>query len=303
MTETEDKNGQIRQIVEGALGELAHWQRPVSLPSVGPAFPEVFDRFERELSETRAAIEERLALWSVHELACIDFQSETPSLNPLFDGQGRLGSLAIALRRLKSRVPQDFVGGWSVVGKEVDVPYWTSFTTVSLEDLVFLSLGREPRKTNFRAACETYGRSDEGDALLYFLEDRLELIANAMGFDPEDHMAKVGLRAFSDWVEETQLPIDSAFHHGLRNRFRPVTLGTKTEAPPDTSESGTNSLKLESRERVSLAKLITAMAIASYGYDPAARRSSIPKKIEDIATRLGLEITADTIRKFLREGT
>ncbi len=303
MTETEDANELIQRIIEGALGDLASWQRPISLPSVGPEFPEVYGQFEHDLSQWRAETEERLALWSLRALGEISPQSEAPKLNPLFDEQGRLRSAAIALRRLKARVPQDFVGGWAVAGKEIDLPYWTSFTTVSLGDLAFLSLGREPRKANFHAVCETYGRSDEGDALLYFLEDRLELIANAMGLDPQDHVAKVDLRAFFDWVEETQLPIDLAFHQSLRNRFRPATLATKTEALPDTSESDTSTLKLEPRERVSLAKLITAMAIESYGYEPATCRSSVPKKIEDIALRLGLEITADTIRKFLREGS
>lgn len=303
MVEDVEKSGLIRRIIDGSLGELAHWQRPVSFPSVGPAFPEVYGRFQQELSKWRTETEERLALWSIRGLDEISPQSETPSLNLLFDERGRLGTAAIALRHLKARAPQDFVGGWAVAGKEIDLPYWTSFATVSLDDLVFLSLGREPRKANFQAACDTYGRSDEGDAILYFLEDRLELVANAMGLDPEGHEAKVDLRTFFDWVEETQLPIDQAFHHGLRKRFRPGTLAATNEAPPDTSESDTNSLKLEPRERVSLAKLITAMAVESYGYEPAARRSSVPKKIEDIALRLGLEITADTIRKFLREGS
>jgi hypothetical protein len=163
MAETEDKNGLIRQIVEGALGELAHWRRPVYLPSVGLTFPHVFDRFERELFELRAAIEERFALWSKSELDTIVPQSEAASLNPLFDPQGRLGSLAIRLHNLRSRTPQDFVGGWAIVGKEVDIQYWSSFFAVSLEDLVFLSLGRDPRKANLVAACKTFGRSDEGD--------------------------------------------------------------------------------------------------------------------------------------------
>lgn len=45
------------------------------------------------------------------------------------------------------------------------------------------------------------------------------------------------------------------------------------------------------------------MAMDVYGYDPTAARSPIPKEIEDIALRLGLQITADTVRKILREGS
>lgn len=56
------------------------------------------------------------------------------------------------LRHVGSRVPQDFDGERSVVEKEVDLPYWSSISRVSLEAAVFLSLGREPRKADLRAA-------------------------------------------------------------------------------------------------------------------------------------------------------
>jgi hypothetical protein len=303
LVEDLEKGCLIQRIIDSSLGELAHWQRPVSLPSIGPAFPEVYSRFENELSEWRAKTKERLELWSLRELAEISPESEAPSLNPMYDERGRLGSAAIALRRLKAFVPQDFVGGWAVAGKEIDLTYWTSFASVSLNDLVFLSLGREPRKASYLAACETYGRSDEGDTVLYFLEDRLELVANAMGLDPEDHKAKVELKAFFDWVEETKLPIDHKFHLALRNRFRPEALSATTEVQEQPSSGGTKDTKFDPRERSSFLKLITAMAMDVYGYDPTAARSPIPKEIEDIALRLGLQITADTIRKILREGS
>jgi hypothetical protein len=302
MTDNVDRNDLIRRIIEGALGELAHWQRPVSSPGIGPAFPEVFDHFEGELSRLRAAIEEQLSLCSLQELSEISPGSEAPKLNPFHDEQGRLGHLAIALRSLKSRVPQDFVGGWAVAGKEVDLSYWAAFATISLDDLVFLSLGREPRKASLRAVCDTYGRSDEADTLLYFLEDRLELIANAMGCDPVDSKAMVGLKAFFDWVQEARFPIDQRFHLALRRRFHPETGPSHTEGTQEPSSGVAEGVKFDPRERASLVKLITAMAVDAYGYEPTARRGPIPREIEDIALRLGIEITADTIRKFLREG-
>lgn len=302
MADSVDRNDLIRRIIEGALGELAHWQRPVSSPGIGPAFPEVFDHFEGELSRLRAAIEEQLSLSSLQELSEISPGSEAPKLNPLYDERGRLGHLAIALRSLKSRVPQDFLGGWSVAGKEVDLSYWASFATISLEDLLFLTLGREPRKASLRAVCDTYGRSDQADTILYYLEDRLELIANVMGCDPADGKAMVGLKAFFDWVEETRFQIDPGFHLALRRRFHPETWSSHAEGRQQPANGGANSAKFDPRERTSLVKLVTAMAVDAYGYDSTARRSPFPKELEDIALRLGIEITSDTIRKFLREG-
>jgi hypothetical protein len=51
MAANEEVFALIKRIIDGAFGELMNWQRPVSLPSIGPAFPEVFDRFERERLE------------------------------------------------------------------------------------------------------------------------------------------------------------------------------------------------------------------------------------------------------------
>ncbi|WP_435258092.1 hypothetical protein ACSBLW_18620 [Thioclava sp. FR2] len=292
----------IRRIIDGALGDLAHWQKPVSRPGIGPGYPEVFDRFQQEISQMRAAMESRLALWSIDELGKIVPESEAPRLNPLFDHGGRLGHLALGLQSLKNRVPHDFAGGWSVAGKEVDLPYWSAFKSVSLDHAVFLSLGHEPRKSNFDSICKAYGRSDEEDAVLYFLEDRRELIANAMGCDSEDSNATVELKAFFDWVEETRLPIDPAFYEALRARFRPTSLEAEIEPVTDAPVGDPDNRRIDTRERNSLAKLITAMAIDAYGYDPGAARGPIPKELEGIAAQLGLEITADTIRKFLRDG-
>jgi len=298
----EEKRDLIKRIIVGALGNLALWRKPVSRLSVGPAFPEVYDRFEQELSQMRTAMERRLALWSVRELSDVVPESEAPKLNPLYDPDGRLGRLALDLRRLKSRTPQDFVGGWSVAGKEIDLPYWSAFTSVSLEDAVFLSVGREPSKASYDAVCKAYGHSDEENALLYFLEDRRELIANAMGCDPEDARAKVLLMAFFDWVEDTRLPIDPAFHTALRSRFRPEPLGTDAGSNLPAIVDHPTYTSIDARERSSLHKIIITMAIDFYGYDPIALRSPIPKQIGDMAAELGLEVTVETIRKHLKQG-
>ncbi|QYK39828.1 MAG: hypothetical protein KF887_10100 [Paracoccaceae bacterium] len=302
MVDDDERADLIQRIIDGALGPLAQWRRPVSHPSVGPAFPEVFDRFEQDISQMRTALENRLALWSMAELGDIQIESEAPGLNPLFDKGGRLSRLAADLQRLKNHVPADFLGGWSVGGKEIDLPYWTAFQSVALDEAVFLSLGREPRKANIDAFWARYGQSDEEDTMLYFLEDRRELIANAMGCDPESGKGRVVLKSFLDWVEETRLPIDTGFHQALRTRFLPEGGSSGAEAMPPAPVGNPDNRMIESRERNSLAKLITAMAIDGYNFDPKTPRSHVPKKLEGIAALLGLEITADTIRKYLRLG-
>lgn len=51
-----------------------------------------------------------------------------------------------------------------------------------------------------------------------------------------------------------------------------------------------------------MSKIIAAMAIREYGYDPSSKRGPIPREIEGIAAELGIDITHDTIRTYLQMG-
>lgn len=66
---------------------------------------------------------------------------------------------------------------------------------------------------------------------------------------------------------------------------------------------GLGSGQVENRERSTLYKLIIAMAVDGYGYDPMASRSPLPKELEGILDRMGLSVSDDTIRKKLREAS
>lgn len=58
-----------------------------------------------------------------------------------------------------------------------------------------------------------------------------------------------------------------------------------------------------SRERNTLLKLIIGLAIGGYGYDPKSSKSTVPKQISDDFVLFGLDITDDTVRKWLKEAS
>ncbi|MEZ5918614.1 MAG: hypothetical protein R3D66_01390 [Alphaproteobacteria bacterium] len=58
---------------------------------------------------------------------------------------------------------------------------------------------------------------------------------------------------------------------------------------------------LSTLERETLLKLVIGMAVDGYGYDPVAKRSPLAKELEDSLNELGISITDDTIRKWLKE--
>ncbi len=59
----------------------------------------------------------------------------------------------------------------------------------------------------------------------------------------------------------------------------------------------------DKRELDSIASLFTAVAIEQFGYDPTAKRSPTIKEIQNLAASLGIEMSDDTIRSYLRHGT
>ena len=58
----------------------------------------------------------------------------------------------------------------------------------------------------------------------------------------------------------------------------------------------------QTRERDSLLKLFIGMAVKGYAYDPKAARSSVASEISIDLQLLGLSLSDDTIRKYLRDG-
>ncbi len=59
---------------------------------------------------------------------------------------------------------------------------------------------------------------------------------------------------------------------------------------------------LNPAERKTVAKLIFAMAVDCYGYDPTQKQSPTTKAIMEAAARADVSITEDTIRKWLKKG-
>ena len=58
---------------------------------------------------------------------------------------------------------------------------------------------------------------------------------------------------------------------------------------------------LSNRERDTLLKLVIGMAVKGYSHNPAAAKSSAPKDIADDLASLGISVSDDTVRKYLKE--
>ena len=90
-----------------------------------------------------------------------------------------------------------------------------------------------------------------------------------------------------------QVQTDQEIHKGLQGRIAELE-ATLNAAP--TAERG-----LLGKERESVLRLIIGMAVKGYGYDPTTTRSKMVAEITSDLTMAGVELTDDTVRKWLRE--
>jgi len=294
-----NQNDLVDRIIAEAFEHLDEWRRPTSLKSVGPAFPEVYPRFEEQLCLLRQDIRRALSLYSVEELRSEYPNSLTAAFNPLFDPDGRHGRLAKRLAKLKKTAPQDFVGGWSVKGKELDIAHWRGFTSFSLAEATLLSVGRDPRLTNYDSVFQGYGRSEEADELLYFLEDRYEAIANGLGVNPEDSTTRVDAGRLIGWILYARVQVDERFRRMvLAQRRMKSNLPNPVAAAlpgPDSGPLHRSSLKIHAR-------MITAVAITKYGLTDERGIRRAATSIQNDADLLGLGFDERVLINLLRLG-
>jgi hypothetical protein len=208
----------------------------------------------------------------------------------------------------KSRVPFDSLlerrFGWylAALGETellADTDHWAKAAFLTMDEAFWLSVGLAPERQFTDAIANEVQRRARKNPVADYLRQRTVLFKRAL--DPYGHNRELSPDRILDWIERVELDVHPSFPEMLRV----MIARAPTKAPVATGssvENATTSEKAESRERISMAKLIVAMAIREYGYDPDAKRGPIPKEIHDLTVSLGIEVTDDTIRKYLKLG-
>ena len=72
--------------------------------------------------------------------------------------------------------------------------------------------------------------------------------------------------------------------------------------PEEVPKADTDTDKpLTTRERDTLLKIIIGMAVTGYKYDPIAAKSPTPAEVSDDLSKLGIDVSDETIRKHLKK--
>ena len=177
-----------------------------------------------------------------------------------------------------------------------DYLYWAIAEHFKQDEVTCLTLGIEPTEEVKATLYVDNGDCPDRSHPKIALRRRHDLVVRRFGaWGPN---AKVEPIDLAEWASKTGLEVHPGFDEMLRSIRKRSSgstddVGAKESAPVS---------KLDGRERTAMSKLIAAMAIDAYGYDPKALRSEIPNEIQGIADRLGLSISANTIRKYLKQG-
>jgi hypothetical protein len=90
-----------------------------------------------------------------------------------------------------------------------------------------------------------------------------------------------------------QMQTNKQSHQSLQERI--AELEGMLEAAPKPN------MGLGGKERESVLRLIIGMAVCGYSYDPTASRSKVVTEIASDLTRAGVELSEDTVRKWLKQ--
>ncbi len=116
---------------------------------------------------------------------------------------------------------------------------------------------------------------------------------------PPDQFASWAIR----WDVYIQRPLLTAIR-GLYpdlDAWRIYDQRNGVSVPPELESIAPDERPIGSRERETFNKLIIGLAFGGYGYDPSAARSPVPSDVLNDLTRLGLDLSVDTIRTKLKD--
>lgn len=284
-SDTSSRETAIRQLIKSTLGHLSEWSKPEIENTVGPYEPDVFDSFDQQRSKLE---EQCLAVLSNLSDDDIDVlvNPKTPHSNELKRRWEEVFHSEVT--DLSQAEPPWYAGGFGVSSYRADFHYWSQLPTFTLKEALLLSLGVEPKHFTLDKIDGLQVEADHGiepwAPLVYLLARRLQLTRQ---FPSLERGKKVSARDLFAWIAVVELDI----HPDFTSKY----LVAPSERTPELEKA-----RLDHREKSSMLQLIIAMAVGGYVYVPGEKRSQVPKEIESDAAKLGIDVTSETIRKYLR---
>lgn len=296
-----DDEAQFRQrinflIIDGIAGSLITTLKPSEPLLLGPVFALYSDRIFDNFEVIRTGIIGELNALPLHELREHFSDMGAPTTD-------KWKAWASTLRA-EIRAKQSNALDWCLLPFEpdrslADFEFWSKAAFLTLDEALWLSVGLQPTDRFEARMRAREGQRKSEDPIAKFMVNRRELFIRE--FQAGTHSRRLSAVTLFEWINRVELEVHPGFRRMLEKMLKQASKASiPVEVTPLSTEQ--NQGKFEAREKASLSKLFVAIAIKEYGYDPEARRSPIPREIQDIAAQLGLDISQDTIRQYLQLG-
>lgn len=283
-----------KRLMKSKFGTLLDWRIPDVKPAVGPHNPKVFERYDDARRKIIDQCCSRLLEYSDDEVRML------LGSRPASDAEEKLRRAwtqfcRSEVHRLRQFEPPWYAGGFGHPDHIADFSYWATMPRFTVEEMLCLSIGFEPfeLKPSNMLSARLSNPEDLSDPLV-FLQRRHEQLRRR--FDGQGHGWTIDPSDFLDWVDQTGFGV----HPGLLDAL--MLTQPKARNAQASPVAGSTDAKADPRETDKMAQLITAMAIDCYRYDPRAKRSPVPSEILNIVHSFGMNMSRDTVLKYLRRG-
>lgn len=278
------------ELLRRKLGALLKWSVPAVCRTIGPFDLTPFEGYATELGIIIQKCIDRTDAFTRTEIAALLGKSGMASASL---AAGWHSYLLTEIEAMMGAEPIWLAGGFGHPDHVADFAHWAMMPRFSVAELTCLTIGINPcefSKDQLDRMTKATNRS-EFLPTVEFLLQRYELLQRT--FDHVQQDCHVQPAKFIAWANMVELTVHSGFLEPLK-RYHAVRPAPSGPVAPR---------KVDKREIDSIAQLFTALAIDAYGYRPRQTRSPIPTEIANVAAGMGMTITDDTIRKYLKLGT
>lgn len=214
-----------------------------------------------------------------------------------------------------------------------DFDYWSKMPEWTIEEAVILSFGKNPSIVTWKRL------EGQMSYLSPFVESCYQLMELAKRAKKSNLFTDNSMPLLSDpirpylyvqWMQKNELVFSESLAEKVLKYYQknkppktdfelsmeqihksiqqPSITNVNTSLPatkikPNKKVDSNTVKELSTREKDSLLKIIITMAIDGYGFDPKSNKSPLPKELEGAIQRLGMSLSDDTIRKWLKEAS
>jgi hypothetical protein len=288
----------FQAILERKFGGLLKWQAPKIEQTIGPYQPEIFVNYGEKRDALVLEARDVLGRYLDQQVLVLYDKTipDTEKIRP-----GWQGFLSNEINNLQRRKPVWYCGGFGHPDYKADFEYWGQMENFSINEGLLLSVGVEPKhfSESWLWKAKEQMERERLIAPVEFLVKRHEQFLRKYPRGTSG-LAHASPQFLWNWFEEVGMAVHEGFRGALHQRLTPREARTSYTEPNLATDSPTK--KPDPREIDKIAQLFAAMAIDQLGYQPDAKRSPVPKEIADLAASMGLSISDDTVRKYLKRG-